>query len=763
MSLFKNFLFGSIFFVFSSVLCSAQNADITGTVTSEYGVPVSGAHVYLSPEKWAVADDMGVFSIEGVDKGTYTIKVSSIGFQLYRSELTIQSGDLLNLNIILETEIYEDKPVVITASRTQKELEEVSVPVTVVNNKEIELSGSLRLSDILNEQIGLNVVSDHGTGIQVQGFDPEYTLIMIDNQPVIGRTAGTLNLDRLAVGDVKQIEIVKGPSSALWGSDALAGVINIITEKGSAPISADVSGRYGSNTSYDGSANVKFKKNNFNGRFFSNINSSAGYDLNEATVAPTIPEYQNYTLSGGMDYRVSSTLGISLNGRFYKESQSYNDEINVSGEPFDLDGSEFQQNYSLTPELSLNFGSGFLIEATGFISSFDSESKLDYTDSSASYFYDSFEQTLNKIELKASSYWNEKHTTVAGIGMNREDLTADIYADIPYFDSYFSFGQHEWTLSDKISFTAGFRYDNHSEYDSQFSPKFSGLYRPNDFVHFRASIGGGFKAPDFRQLFLNFTNPVAGYSVFGSSTVVEGIAQLQADNKIEELYYNPSDIAEITAEHSYAYNAGLDIFPGKGVQLRTNFFRNNVQDLIETQRIALKTNGQSVFGYFNLNRIHTQGIETELRYRPDFLNGLNIALGYQFLDAKRELKKTVDRVENGVVVTVTETTYEDMFNRSRHTGNLKLFYSIKPLGLDASVRIQYRGKYGFADLNVNDRIDSNEYTNDYVLVNTSVAKTFRERFRLQLGINNLTNYQDAQFLPSNPGITFYTQLNIKLQ
>ncbi len=759
---YKNFLFGSIFFAITSSLGFSQTAELSGTVMSEYGVPVSGAHIYLTPEKWGIADDLGQFSIKGIEPGNYTIKVSSIGFEGYRSGITISSADVLNIEITLNTEIYEDKPVVVTASRTKKELEEVSVPVTVVDDKEIELTGSLRLSDILNEQIGLNVVSDHGTGIQVQGFDPEYTLIMIDNQPVIGRTAGTLNLDRLAVGDVKQIEIVKGPSSALWGSDALAGVINIITEKGSKPFSADIKGRYGSNTSFDGSANLKFKKNNLNGRFFSNINGSAGYDLNEATVAPTIPEYRNYTFAGGADYRVSSILGLSLNGRYYKEDQNYSDEITVSGQPAGLSGSEYQEDYSITPEISLSLGSRFFVEATGFLSAFNSESKLDYNDTGTSYFYDSFEQTLNKIEFKGSSYWNDKHTTVLGVGMNREDLTADIYADIPYFDSYFSFGQHEWKLSDKLSLTAGFRYDDHSEYDSQFSPKFSGLFRPNHFIHFRASMGGGFKAPDFRQLFLNFTNPVAGYSVFGSSTVAEGIAQLQADNKIQDLYYNPADIEEIKAEHSYAYNAGVDLFPVEGVQIRTNFFRNNVRDLIETQRIALKTNGQSVFGYFNLNKIYTQGLETELRYKPEFITGLNIAVGYQFLDAKRELRKEVDKVMDGQVVTVTETSYSEMFNRSKHTGNLKIFYTIKPLALDASVRIQYRGRYGFADLNVNDKIDSNEYTQDYVLVNTSIAKTFHGRFRLQLGINNITNYQNTQFLPSNPGITFYTQLNIKL-
>src|SRR5690625_7283496 len=78
----------------------------------------------------------------------------------------------------------------------------------------------------------------------MQGFDPAYTLIMIDGKPLIGRTAGTLDLTRVSVRNVKQIEIVKGPSSALWGSEALAGVVNIITTRGYEPFSGGATTRY---------------------------------------------------------------------------------------------------------------------------------------------------------------------------------------------------------------------------------------------------------------------------------------------------------------------------------------------------------------------------------------------------------------------------------------------------------------------------------------------------------------------------------------
>jgi outer membrane receptor for ferrienterochelin and colicins len=731
---------------------------------SDRGDVISDAYVYVSPSIWTTTDELGQFQLKDVDLDKLTLTISRLGFREKKVELSLPLDTNTPFIIKLTERKYKDAPVVVTASRTKKELEDVSVPITVIDDKEIAISGSLRLADILDEQVGLNIVSEHGTGIQVQGFDPEYTLILIDNQPVIGRTAGTLDLTRLAVGDIKQIEMVKGPSSALWGSDALAGVINIITEKGSKPFSWDVTGRYGTHESMDFSSNITFKKNNLNGKFFTNVNGSGGYDLDSSTLAPTIPEYTNYTFSGGLEYRFNSNLTLGVNSRYYRENQSFADEIFSTPSTTELvDGSEFQEDISVSPKLTLSLGSIQLFEANAYISRFNSESLLDFAETGERYFSDTFAQSLDKYELKSSTFWNSEHTTVSGVGMNREDLSAEIYADIDHFDSYFVFGQHEWLLRDDLSITSGFRFDAHSEYDSQLSPKFSGLYKPNSFIHVRASLGGGFKAPAFRQLFLNFSNPIAGYSVFGSSTVVAGIEQLQADGQIDEVFFNPNNIEEIRAEHSFAYNAGLDLFPVDNIQFRINLFRNDVKDLIETQRIALKTNGQSVFSYFNLNKIYTQGAEVELRYEPYYFPQVRMTWGYQYLDAQQEITRTYDDVIDGEVVTITEDVFVPMFNRSKHSSNLKFFYNFDRTGVEASFRMQYRGKYGFADLNANQQIDEREYAEEHLLLNASVAKTFKERFRLQLGVNNITNYQSQEFLPSNPGRTFYTQLTVNLQ
>src|SRR5690554_792883 len=99
-------------------------------------------------------------------------------------------------------------PIVVTATRTARVLEEVPVTTTVVTEEEIEARGALRLADLLAEQPGLAVIGGlGGAGLQMQGLDADYTLVLIDGEPVVGRTAGTLDLDRLAVTDVERVEV----------------------------------------------------------------------------------------------------------------------------------------------------------------------------------------------------------------------------------------------------------------------------------------------------------------------------------------------------------------------------------------------------------------------------------------------------------------------------------------------------------------------------------------------------------------------------
>ncbi len=135
-----------------------------------------------------------------------------------------------------------------------------------------------------------------GDGIQLQGLDPAYTLIMIDGEPLTGRNAGIINLGRIAIGNIKQIEIIKGPATSLYGSDALAGVINIITQdpkKNSLKLQA----HYATNNTLGLTAASSLKKNKSSLQFFINRYSSDGYDLDKTIYGKTVDPFIDYSIN----------------------------------------------------------------------------------------------------------------------------------------------------------------------------------------------------------------------------------------------------------------------------------------------------------------------------------------------------------------------------------------------------------------------------------------------------------------------------------
>ncbi|MBM3440704.1 MAG: TonB-dependent receptor, partial [Bacteroidetes bacterium] len=131
--------------------------------------------------------------------------------------------------------------IVVTATRTERKLGNVAIPTFVIPQQQIRLSGLLRLNEILQEQTGIFITGGSGSnavgggvfgnGIQLQGLSPDHTMILLDGEPLIGRQGGVMDLSRFAIGNIQKIEIVKGPSSSIYGSEAMGGVINIITEQ----------------------------------------------------------------------------------------------------------------------------------------------------------------------------------------------------------------------------------------------------------------------------------------------------------------------------------------------------------------------------------------------------------------------------------------------------------------------------------------------------------------------------------------------------
>jgi len=204
--------------------------------------------------------------------------------------------------------------VIVTATRTPRLLGNVAVPASLVSSKTIYQSGSLRLNDILSEQTGIAVIDNFGKGVQVQGLSSEYTLILLNGEPLIGRTGGVLDLSRISIRGIKKIEIIKGPSSSLYGSEAMGGVINIITDQGGAR-KFDLGLRYGRFNTINGSIDFSRRINKLDLQVNVDYNKSEGYSLKPNAIQKTIEPFWRSTQQLIIGYVFNPKLKFSLSAR----------------------------------------------------------------------------------------------------------------------------------------------------------------------------------------------------------------------------------------------------------------------------------------------------------------------------------------------------------------------------------------------------------------------------------------------------------------
>jgi len=660
--------------------------------------------------------------------------------------------------------------VVVTATRTIRQLSSLPLPVNLIPQKQIEQAGVTRLNEILNEQTGIVMTPDAtiggGEGVQIQGIASDYVLILIDGVPVVGRSSGNLDLSRFALGNIKQVEIVKGPSSSLFGSEALGGVINIITER---PKTEKMSGHISHRSATFNNQNTTVSLNQRNGdlsySLFVDRLSTDGYDLAPDTEGQTINPFFNYTLNGRVFYDVSDKLSLFASGRYFLQDFDI-----PSGTSEERDG-----NAHLRLDHKLSEISQFEYEFyyTNYVTN---ELEVDPINDEIVLEND-FDQKLFRPEIRFNHSFSETNTLTLGGGYTFEFLERTLFSEDPSFESQYAFAQYDFKPWRPLNIIVGSRFDHHSEYNAQLSPKLSARYDISKTLHVKGSVGSGFKAPDFRQLYLDFTNAAGGgYSVFGKEAEVAGIQRLQENGEIANLVVDPSDLGEpLDAESSVGYNLGFGYKKGK-LRGDVNFFRNDFQNLIDTRILASKTNGQNAFGYINREEVYTQGLEVDVQYR--LLGNLNLSAGYQLLYAFDKAKE--EAVENGevfgrdpVTLETVRLEPEDYFgleNRSRHTLNFKAFYEIPEWDANANLRVVYRSRFGLTDSNGNDLLDEldNSFVDGYALVNLSFGKTFYQHYQFQLGANNLLDFKGSDPLAAqdseqliNPGIQVFARLNIQ--
>jgi outer membrane receptor for ferrienterochelin and colicins len=674
--------------------------------------------------------------------------------------------------------------VVVTATRTQKSIGTIPVPIQVISKRFIQQTGSQKLIDILQQQTGL-VLADNplglalqgypnpfGSGIQLQGLDPAYTLILLDGEPLTGRNAGILNLGRIAVGNIQQIEIVKGPATSLYGSDALAGVINIITEKPKAT-TAGFQLHHSTNHTWGLTANAFIKKNKTALQLFANRYSSSGYDLDKNIYGKTVDPSRNYSFAAKLNYDINSQTQLQTSARYFKQKQFNNYLVYTGSQPEAVDGTSNETDWGINTQLLHSFSKKIKITTRFYVTGYQNDAEV-FLQNDKQLFDKSFlHQFLLKPEIQVEVGENPNQKFISGVGYNYETIDANRYPSSHHFNAFYIFAQKEWLFGNRLNITAGARIDKHTLYNAQFNPKLAVAYKFFNNLTMNASIGTGFKAPDFRQQFLNFTNSLVGYTLLGADELSNGLQQLKQQGQIDSSVNITPYLGNhgLLPEKSVGINIGMRFIANNKIQITTNVFRNDIVNLIDRYNLPFtKVNNQSIFSYANINKVFTRGFDVNVNYQLS--KHFCFSGGYQYLEAKD--KDIVKKIKDGQLVKRDPVTfassyvnlkdYGGLFNRSKHAANFQVAYNNQKNNFSTSIRAVYRGRYGYSDINGNAVLDdSREYVNGYVLLNASVCKSFKQGFELQTGSDNILNHRDKDKLPNLYGRTFFVNCNINLK
>jgi outer membrane receptor for ferrienterochelin and colicins len=459
-----------------------------------------------------------------------------------------------------------------------------------------------------------------------------------------------------------------------------------------------------------------------------------------------------------------------LNTRYTKEQIQNEIAVSNNGVTIYSIGKENIKDLNASASLNHRFSNHLKTSLRTYTTTYDAVQNL-LTINGLPY-RDVLNHNFKRIENQTDWDLNKKIQAVFGIGAVWEGVKSSRYDSEKLRkqnDIQYAFTQWEWKASEKFTLIGGVRFDKNTQFASAYSPKLSMLYKLNPQHQFRLSIGQGFKAPDFRQLFLDFTNAAAGsYSVFGSAQAQQVIARLNALGQIGNLFPNYNLLKALKPEYSNGMHFTWDWKINPSSALSLQLFRNDIKNLIESQQVGTYISGAQIFSYLNIGRAFTTGFEVEGQHR--FNANWSINGGYQYL--RTGDKDQIAAIKSGTVYSKNSQGYSRLMklneyvglpNTSTHKLQVKLNYN-SPKGHYLNVRAIYRSRWAVNNNNGNEVFDNGDvFASGYVAINSAAGKSFKNGVSIQGGIDNITNYIDAANLPNLPGRTFYTSIKYELQ
>ena len=689
----KKILFMS-FFMALNLCVYAQNTFKAVIKDSEKKEPLMGVTAQVTGTTIAtISDENGHIILTGIANGLQEIQFSYIGFAQRTDSFNFPLEDTAPIEILLYEQSEDLEEIVISSTRSTRTIQNIPTRIEFIGSEELDEKGNMKAGDIrmlLAESTGIHVQTTSPTSanasIRIQGLDGRYTQILKDGFPIYSGASSGLGLLQIPPLDLKQVEVIKGSTSTLYGGGAIAGLVNLIskTPTEERDLRFHLNGTSGRGLDINGFYGQKFKK--IGTTIFASHNRNGAYDPAKIGFS-AIPKFERFVLNPKLFVYFNDKTKMNFGVNTTIENRLGGDMLYIKGKG-DNTNQYFEENK--TQRYSTQFVFDHLINEK---SSFQIKNSVSYFNRNTTIPSYQFEGTQTASFTEAN-YTNstEKSEWVAGVNIWTDNFKEKQITAFPLRDysqnTFGAFVQNSFKATDWLQLEAGLRTDYVIDYGAVFLPRVSALFKIANGLTSRIGGGFGYKTPTI------FT---------------EESERLQYQNVM------PIDDKTNKLEKSYGANADINYrtYIGEDWSFSINqlFFYTYLDN-----PLLLENSSANLYQFVNSpGYIHTKGTETNIKIGYD---DLKLFLGYTYTDARLN--------QNGMTVESPLTP--------KHRINSILMYEIEDkwkVGLEA---------YYFSPQKLN-----NGTTGEGYFITGFMAEKIWERFSLYINFENFLDTRQTRF------------------
>lgn len=478
----------------AGVGAQADAGTIRGTVSGGEGSAVAHARVELRGTAWSgVADERGGYRIDGVEPGRYTLLASAVGYATAERTVEVEASRTVRVDVSLEVSVFALDPIVVTGTKKETFVSESPVKVDVVRAAHLGRSGARDLMEAMQGINGLYQQVDCGVcytnNIRINGMEGPYTSVLIDGMPIMGALASVYGLNGINTAIIERLEIIKGPSSTLYGSEAMGGVVNVVTKDArftpSYTVDASVTG-YGEAVV---DASVSPRRGNVSALLSGNLRHLDRFLDENGDGFTDVTQTQQASLFGKLSVSEARGTGLEVVGKYYREDRfggveawtpAHRGSGEVYGESIETDRVEVLGSYRprTRPELRV---------------------ELSYSRHDQDSYYGDERYAATQDIVFGNVLWDAqfegRHDLLVGgtLRWQRYDDNTPATSEasrrlIPGF-----FVQDEFNARPDLTLLGGVRFDHHRDHGAIVSPRTSVKWRPFHDNTIRLNAGTGFR------------------------------------------------------------------------------------------------------------------------------------------------------------------------------------------------------------------------------------------------------------------------------